>query len=481
VSTLTVYPSLPPLTISDGWTDPDSMVVEAGTSVVPADGIGYWALPPVSTDDLPDGSVIHSVRFHVSVVSGRVNLEAYRGGNFYGNGEFLINQLTPGSGATEFRVTVPDVTLEDLRTGALRVATSEWNSTPLTMNYVRMEVLFAPPGTVIVPASSAILPNTSLINSGNALALLDDGAVADFVGTATNTRQCRFNFGAIGPDLIPDGAVVTGARVVYLGGLSAAGTYKVRPQANNGVPAEVAFSNEGLEEHTAPLTAGQYTLFSLRQAEGGGFEEPNVVFTIDHFTTHLFLDFVRLEVDFVLPPTADFDVDPAEGVAPLTVTFFDRSDGATSWSWDFGDGETSTEQSPTHVFAAAGNYDVVQTVTNDGGSAETNFHLNVTEPEPDPDPEPELEPVFYQGSVIPGKTPEQVAAYLIAAPEWHFTDSPWKAVGHATTSAMTAATRYNHDHARFWTRVAVILVPAANSEHVYLGAGMADLREKYRV
>ena len=30
----------------------------------------------------------------------------------------------------------------------------------------------------------------------------------------------------------------------------------------------------------------------------------------------------------------------------------------TSWNWDFGDGNSSTAQNPTHVYATAGTYDV---------------------------------------------------------------------------------------------------------------------------
>ena len=42
----------------------------------------------------------------------------------------------------------------------------------------------------------------------------------------------------------------------------------------------------------------------------------------------------------------------------LTMTFADTSTGAVSWFWDFGDGNTSTEQNPTHTYAAAGTYTV---------------------------------------------------------------------------------------------------------------------------
>ncbi|HWV65316.1 PKD domain-containing protein [Chitinophaga sp.] len=38
------------------------------------------------------------------------------------------------------------------------------------------------------------------------------------------------------------------------------------------------------------------------------------------------------------------------------VTFNNTTTGATSWKWDFGDGDSSTEQSPVHVYQGKGKY-----------------------------------------------------------------------------------------------------------------------------
>ncbi len=67
--------------------------------------------------------------------------------------------------------------------------------------------------------------------------------------------------------------------------------------------------------------------------------------------------------------TANFSGTPLSGAAPLTVNFTDLSTGSpTSWSWNFGDGGTSTAQNPSHVYAAAGSYNVTLTATNACGS-----------------------------------------------------------------------------------------------------------------
>lgn len=49
----------------------------------------------------------------------------------------------------------------------------------------------------------------------------------------------------------------------------------------------------------------------------------------------------------------------------LTCSFYDNSTNATSWSWDFGDGSTSTIQNPTHTYSQQGTFHVCLTITKD--------------------------------------------------------------------------------------------------------------------
>ena len=52
-------------------------------------------------------------------------------------------------------------------------------------------------------------------------------------------------------------------------------------------------------------------------------------------------------------PVANFSASPTFGNAPLTVTFSDESssyDGLVYWFWNFGDGTTSEEQNPNHIY-----------------------------------------------------------------------------------------------------------------------------------
>ncbi len=66
----------------------------------------------------------------------------------------------------------------------------------------------------------------------------------------------------------------------------------------------------------------------------------------------------------------------------LEVAFSDFSQNDDSHAWDFGDGNTSTEENPTHTYAEVGDYDVVLTVTNtDGDSASKTESIALSDPD----------------------------------------------------------------------------------------------------
>lgn len=71
-----------------------------------------------------------------------------------------------------------------------------------------------------------------------------------------------------------------------------------------------------------------------------------------------------------IPPFAAFSGSPTSIQPGGTVQFTDQSaNNPTSWSWNFGDGGTSTLQNPSHVYSAVGTYTVSLTATNEHGSS----------------------------------------------------------------------------------------------------------------
>lgn len=81
---------------------------------------------------------------------------------------------------------------------------------------------------------------------------------------------------------------------------------------------------------------------------------------------------------------ASFTVSARKGVAPLTVQFNDTSTGnITTWFWDFGDGNTSASQSPSHEYSEPGSYSVTLNISSPYGYSAVTWadHIQVGEEE----------------------------------------------------------------------------------------------------
>ncbi len=81
------------------------------------------------------------------------------------------------------------------------------------------------------------------------------------------------------------------------------------------------------------------------------------------------------------PLQAEFDARGKSGAVPRSVRFSDLSTGDLSdvnesWLWDFGDGQTSHAQNPTHVYSAVGNYTVKLTVKDPSGATSSETKQN---------------------------------------------------------------------------------------------------------
>jgi gliding motility-associated-like protein len=82
------------------------------------------------------------------------------------------------------------------------------------------------------------------------------------------------------------------------------------------------------------------------------------------------------------PPTVDFIYDKNSGCTPYPIRFTDQSTAApgtanASWFWDFGDGQTSTQKNPVHIYRTSDNFTVSLKVTSDKGCSKTITKANI--------------------------------------------------------------------------------------------------------
>jgi chitodextrinase len=83
-----------------------------------------------------------------------------------------------------------------------------------------------------------------------------------------------------------------------------------------------------------------------------------------------YLDILRTGAAPGSLPVASFTSSPPSPPTGVAVTFTDTSTGGpTTWSWNFGDGTTSTLQNPSHTWSTAGTYTVSLIDSNANGSS----------------------------------------------------------------------------------------------------------------
>jgi len=124
----------------------------------------------------------------------------------------------------------------------------------------------------------------------------------------------------------------------------------------------VLYKNEVEMDHSHTIwdaTPNICPFLHLRSREPGSPHPPRMV----EDDLRAYNDWEGIEV------VADFSGTPTSGYAPLTVQFTDLSTNTpTSWLWNFGDGKTSREQNPSHIYDDVGIYTVTLTATNATGS-----------------------------------------------------------------------------------------------------------------
>lgn len=118
-----------------------------------------------------------------------------------------------------------------------------------------------------------------------------------------------------------------------------------------------------------PETSTDFEPFVFFENEGS-FDVEIIAWNALYADTLLLEDYI--EVDG--PPIAGF----SSFLDHPTVEFTNTSTGGNSFVWDFGDGNSSTEENPIHEYQADGVYTVVLSVTNDCGTDEFSQEITIT-------------------------------------------------------------------------------------------------------
>jgi PKD repeat protein len=148
-----------------------------------------------------------------------------------------------------------------------------------------------------------------------------------------------------------------------------------------------AYANGTVEVYKSGVKIGQVSLGNWAFAAAGG----KVGLTLDGTIGARFDNFGGGNVGGAppanTPPVANASGTPTSGTSPLTVNFSsagssDPDNDPLTFSWVFGDGTpNSTAANPSHVYAGAGNYTAVLTVSDGrGGSTQASVAIAVAAP-----------------------------------------------------------------------------------------------------
>ncbi|OFY66206.1 MAG: hypothetical protein A3H98_07720 [Bacteroidetes bacterium RIFCSPLOWO2_02_FULL_36_8] len=82
----------------------------------------------------------------------------------------------------------------------------------------------------------------------------------------------------------------------------------------------------------------------------------------------------------IAQPIADFSASALAGCAPTVINFTNLSTGAQSYSWNMGNGTSSSETNPSVQYIKPGTFTVILTATNAQGSAQKSIQITIYKP-----------------------------------------------------------------------------------------------------
>ncbi|MEQ9007204.1 MAG: PKD domain-containing protein, partial [Ekhidna sp.] len=174
-----------------------------------------------------------------------------------------------------------------------------------------------------------------------------------------------------------DVAALDGNKVVGLvmNGLYVDGVEAVNEIASNNLGFHEGFIAEGKFNETV----NDYGTFVQIPFTSNATGDVSIMFYANT-AVDAYVDNVKVkEAASVTAPNAAFSSEATAG-NHLEYTFMNESINASSFEWDFGDGNKSTDKSPTYTYASTGVYNVVLTATNASGSVTSSETITVFDP-----------------------------------------------------------------------------------------------------
>ena len=334
---------------------------------------------------------------------------------------------TPENGVAPLRVFFSDTSVTGISSRLWRFGIDEYTSTNQTPDFT-----YYNPGTYTVNLTVTNITGTSSIEKSIIVTLPPVAPVTNFTGSprsgTTTSLSVQFNDTSTGTGITgyqwifsdSPGTILTTPNLTRS---FSPGIYNVNHSATNGAgtiwknetgyitvtapvdpPVANFFANK--TSGMAPLNDVQFTDTStgtaitgyqwiLSDSPGTIFNTQNLLhsfpipgsYNVNHSVTNSTGTTVwKNETGYItvtsapVPPVAGFTASDDHGFVPLTVTFTDTSvTGISSWNWNFGDGVTSTLQTPPpHLYSSVQNYTVNLTVTNTSGTNTTSKTIVAT-------------------------------------------------------------------------------------------------------
>jgi hypothetical protein len=80
-------------------------------------------------------------------------------------------------------------------------------------------------------------------------------------------------------------------------------------------------------------------------------------------------------------PETDYTFTPEENPEAGEIIYFENTTPEVSkFAWDFGDGNTSNQENPSHIFREAGKYEIKLTASNDEGEQTKKKNITINDP-----------------------------------------------------------------------------------------------------